>query len=197
MTESHGDDTQPVIAPPQTAGAIPRPQSTWPVVIGVIGLVFSIMAVIGGCWGMASPWVVEMFAKVIPDQEAAQLTSIRQLKYWIVGSSLLGSLVAVVLIVGSIGLIKRRRYSRRYVIAWAFLKIVFAIGAAVLAYVTQQNQIAAMKNESQMASAPAGLLDLLGIITAIVQFVWYSALPLFMLIWFWRPKIRAEMEVWK
>ena len=50
------------IVVPTDAGAIPPRKSTWPMVIGVIAIIFGSLAALGGCMGLGSSAMFGQFS---------------------------------------------------------------------------------------------------------------------------------------
>lgn len=196
MTNQGGFYSGPTMSPPHTRGVMPAQPTSWPHVLGIIGVVISILGILNGLWGAVSPWVMEKFAAAMPQTDVHQAEMMSQWKYWIAGSSAFGLLLAIILLVGSVQLLKRRRSSRATIISWSILKIILAAAASVLVYRMYEDQMEAIKKNPDTAQAPTGLLDVLGPIAAGFNFAWYVALPVFMLIWFNRKKIKAETSGW-
>ena len=114
-----------------------------------------------------------------------------------IANSVVTSLVAVVLIVGGAQLLKRRAKCRATILSWAVLKILLAIAAAVIGYLSLQDQIAtgvASGEVNPVMSAEAA--QLVGIVSMGFGFLWAIAGAIFMIIWFKRGKIRDEVSSW-
>lgn len=191
-----GHYSGPTMSPPRVAGAMPAEPTTWPMVIGIIGIIFACFGILNGCWGAVSPWAMEQFANALPQHDVDQMEMMRKWRHWIAGSSALGVVVAIVLLLGSIQLLKRRRGARTAIITWSILKFVLSFATSILVYVMYEDQMEAIKNDPDVAQAPTGLLEMLGPVMAIFNFAWYAALPIFMLVWFSRKKIRTETTQW-
>ena len=195
MSQVQGGNTGPMMTPPMKQGAIPAQPSVWPTAIGVIGIIFASFAILGGCWGGISPWIMEAFTQALPEAQQDTMSAMAQWKLWIIVSSVIGVAFGVLLLIGSLRLLSRRQSSRGLIMIWAVLKIfVYAVGSSILSFV--MTQAALSQDDPNTAQLPKGFLEWMGPIGAVFNFLWYSALPVFMLIWFSRPKIKAEMQHW-
>ncbi len=85
--------------------------------------------------------------------------------------------------------------------AWAWCKIVPAIGTSAYAFLLQRELWSRIAQQNAIPNAPRGFLDLMagigGAATLVVGLLWGSALPVFMLIWLGPPKIRADLSGWR
>jgi hypothetical protein len=180
-------------APPQRVGEAPAQPSIWPVVLSVIGLSFSAFGALGGCITASTPWLLDAISKMMPAEDRGDLAVVEQWQWWIVADALVWLLLSIAMIVACLKLIKRRPSSRAWIMCWAWLKIAYSIGDSVLSYAMAAW---AVEHSEDMADAPAGFLGIVGIGGAALNFAFYAALPVFMLIWFSRRKIKNEMAGW-
>ena len=189
------------IVPPTDAGAIPPKPSSWPMVIGVIATILGSLAVLGGCFGLVSSLFLDQFMSLVPQSEAAEMTSaLDGLKPALIISGALTMVLAIVLLIGGIGLLRRRAWGRSTCLTWAGLKMVLVVGNSVLSYIVQQAQFQAMAEDPNMAGNMPGflpaLMQAMGAVGLVIGLIWGWALPIFMLIWFSRRKIKAEIAQW-
>ncbi len=189
------------MTPPTDAEAIPPRKSTWPMVIGIIGTILGSMAALGGCFGLVSSLFLDQFMSLVPQGEAAEMTSaLDGLKPALIISGALTMVLAIVLLIGGIGLLRRRAWGRSTCLTWAGLKMVLVVCNSVLSYMVQQAQFQAMAEDPNMAGSMPGflpaLMQAMGAVGLIFSLVWGWALPIFMLIWFSRRKIKAEVAQW-
>ena len=186
---------------PTVAGAIPPKPSSWPMVIGVIAIIFGSLATLGGCFGLVSSLFLDQFMSLVPQGEAEEMTSaLDGLKPALIISGALTMVLAIVLLIGGIGLLRRRAWGRSTCLTWAVLKIVLVVGGSVLSYIVQQAQFQAMAEDPNMAGSMPGflpaLMQAMGVVGLVVGVLWGWALPIFMLIWFSRRKIKVETAQW-
>ena len=189
----------PPAAPPVTPGAIaPRP-SRWPVIIGTIAIVFGILGALGGCGGLIMGPVVEALFESMPIQQNPGLAGLSKWKHLTIPVSLSSLALGILLLVGGIGLYRRRRWGRRVLMGWAGMKMILVIFSAALQYQMAIDQAEAMRNEPGFQTLPAPMASLLqsfGLIGVFISVFWGWALPVFLLVWLSRRKIRDEVQSW-
>lgn len=95
----------------------------WPTVLGVISLVYGILALIGNGCGAASPFATPFFLQM-SGMDAEKLTMPPALVWVQLGSGVIGMVIAVVLLVGSVGLLRRSPRSLGILKAWVALAVV-------------------------------------------------------------------------
>lgn len=191
----------PPVAPPVHPGRYapaPRPP-VWPVVIGVISIVFGAVGILGGLGGLMGPLFMG-FARAGPPEAQAGLAGIRQWLPWMIVSTLLNGAVAALLLAGGIGLVSRRPWSPRALVAWAIVRIPMVVFAGAVGYLVQDANFQAMQQQQSSTPAPpmpAGLMQ--GIVAGGVIFgiLWGWAFPGFVLVWFSRPRIREQTGAWR
>ncbi|MCH8211846.1 MAG: hypothetical protein IIB99_10820, partial [Planctomycetes bacterium] len=99
------------MTPPTDAGAIPPKPSSWPMVIGVIATILGSLAVLGGCFGLVSSLFLDQFMSLVPQGEAGEMASaLDGLKPALIISGALTMVLAIVLLIGGIGLLRRRSW---------------------------------------------------------------------------------------
>ncbi|MEE8155226.1 MAG: hypothetical protein V3T53_09775 [Phycisphaerales bacterium] len=193
------------ITPPTDAGAIPTRQSTWPTVIGVIAIIFGSLATLQGCIGLGSSAMFGLFASAMPEEQAGLMDATKSLTPLIMISGGLTMAIAIVLLIGGIGLTRRSPRGPKTCRIWAGLKMLIVVYGSIIGYLVQQAQMEAMQrmleDNPNTATAMPGffgpLMAILGPLTLVFGIVWGWALPIFMLIWFSRRKIKAEVAQWR
>ena len=186
------------VAPPTQPGIVGLPQqpSAWPKVIGIIAIILGALGALGGVWGAISPLFTDALMSMVPAGQATGMEAMQQFKGWTVVSSLLMLGVAVLLLVAGVGLVQRRGWAPKISMLWSIVKIVFVAANSIVSYKMMQAQFAAMTKDPDMAAVPAGLMDAFGAAGLGVGVCWGWLLPIFMLIWFTRGKIKAEVAEW-
>lgn len=175
-------------------------ESSWPKVIGIIGIVFGTFALLGGAFGLvATKFAQSQFSMAGLKEDFFER---HYLLFKVV--PIFGTALGFLLVVASILLIMRRRSSRTMILSWAVLKIVFAVWQTVISIDAQKEmlpmQMAQMQQGDKGALGPMGeqgVMDIVVYAAQIISVVWLSALPIFMLIWFLRGKIRNEVAGWQ
>ena len=192
------------MTPPTDAGAIPPKPSSWPMVIGVIAIIFGSLATLQGCMGLGWPLVAGLFTSVMPEDQAEMMNTTEPLMPLMIISAGLTMVIAIVLLIGGIGLTKRSPGSPKTCRIWAGSKMLLVVYASIVGYLVQQAQMEAMQRMLEDDPNTAGAMPgIIGTIMAIVgplflvfAIIWGWALPIFMLIWFSRRKIKAEIAQW-
>lgn len=189
--------------PPTAPGAFqPQPRrSSWPTVIGVIAIVFGVGGMLMGCWTSVFPlftdFFAEFFEKNMPAGQPNPLEFAGQFETWSVIHGVAMLIVAAILLVAGIGLVRRRSSSIDTCRLWSVLKILLTIEACFFTAATQRVQFEAMQSQAP-GTMPFGddFTSMIIAATVVWALVWGCALPVFMLIWFARGKIKAETAQW-
>jgi hypothetical protein len=190
-------------APPTSAGPLPSAvrSPAWPTVIGVIAIVFGVLGAIGGLWGVVGLAVMRRFgfglwAKV----EVAD--AVRGWAAWTIPLSAVAAVLGLMLLAGGVGLLRRRRWARTALVRWASLKIPLVVASGMLGWLVQQQ---VWQTQSSVMAAGGGFPQTAVSSTAVAAFatfglvlgtIWGWALPVFVLIWFARGPIKAQVSTW-
>jgi hypothetical protein len=188
-------------APPVEAGQIEPPQTKWPTVIGVIGIVFSSLGLFCSCAGfLAVPLQrmgVEMqrsAGRADPFAEA-QLAVAGQFQIPMIVLIVIGLIPAIWLLCASIMLVRRQQRARVHFIGWALVSLLMLalnIGLQIL-----MAQAMLVELEKAGESQLAGRLWLTLGIQAILTLLFGLATQGFVLLWFSRRKIKQEVAQWR
>jgi hypothetical protein len=188
--------TPPTIAGPLTT----QSETLWPRVIGIIAIVFGGFGLVCSGWGMFGVAIAKAMLKNVPNQggQVEQIEAMDRMQPWVVGSSLVALFVAILLLVAGIMLVRRRAVARTLCMSWAGIKIIFAIVNTIVSFMMQPGQIqsappqgaAAITTSMQTMEGP------IVIFFQLINLAWALALPVFMLIWFNRTKIKDEVATW-
>lgn len=172
---------QPAPPPPYQFGAqypSPRP-SAWPKVIGIISLVFSGLGLVCGPLGKAAnivnPASREVYA-MFPDW----------FRTWETVSMLVGIGTCILLLAGGILLLRRRALARALHLAYGALGVVITLvnAAVMVSLFSHPGDLPAPLRAAMVSSAVVGVLA-------------GMAYPVFLLVWFLRPRIAAEVRGWQ
>jgi hypothetical protein len=190
---NEGDSAQPVTSPPSEMGDAPPRLSGWPTGIGVLGIIVASLGIVGGCCGVLSPfttqWFIDSMGANMPEEQVKAMKASQAPATYVIPASLLGTAFAVLLLVGSIKLIRRRASGVRLCQIWAWISIPWSvITFLVTAYFQMQ-----VPDDPNMG--PVGKYIGLGMAACFVL-VLGIGIPLFMLAWFSRPSIRDEIRSW-
>lgn len=188
------------MTPPTEIGYAPVPPapSSWPTVIGIIAIVFGAGGILGGCWGSIAPLMLDQMTSFMPTAASrAQLEIVGQWAGLSVALSAGALLVATLLLIAGIGLVKRTAWAARATIVWVVAKLLFVAGQSIATYFIQQETMAAIsQSDPSLAQMPPGATEMMVVGGTACALLWGWALPIFMLIWFARGKIRAEVATW-
>jgi hypothetical protein len=187
-------------APPTTPVTdLGPPRTIWPTVCGVIGIVWGSLSLLCGCAGYFSVASMKWFASMVPagDPQATQLeVQVHVMERFALATYVLTTislLLAVLLLVASIGLTRRRRWSRKACAVWAM--IAMAVVLVNLAYNYMYNMaVWARLDELGLPRQPGAEIIFIVTLIAILLFGWLW--PVFLLLWLSRPKIRDEVNRW-
>lgn len=186
--------------PPTQVAPVPRPEpSSWPTVLGVIAIIFGALGVFGGCLTVASPFVARWMERNFigpSDVNILGLPTSTDMVALVVGLGVLEATLGVWLLVGGIGLARRRRASAWPLKTWAVAKVFYVVISTVVMAVLQQPQMEAMAQDPSMAPLGSGFVEMMTYVGVVIQILWGSALPVFLLIWLSRRPIREEMSAW-
>ena len=208
MPDSEPQDVIPSaqpVAPPIKPGALATPQrpTNWPMVIGTIAIVFGSGGVLIGLWGTAAPLGMRFFEWAMEQSQPSPIVD-RQVAVmqawlpWTMVSSLLATAIAILVLLGGIRLTKRKRLSMRLLKFWAVVKIPVVVIGAIAEVFMQERLFEIMSQSPGSTSMPfgGGFLDLMMVIGLVFTLAWGWALPIFLLIWLSRGKIKNEVAGW-
>jgi len=184
-------------APPTEAGppAVPPTESTWVTVIGIIGIVYASIGLFGGVCGLGGSAMMSFIPSMAPHGKS--MPSTVAMGPWLILSNLAGMVLAIVLLVGAIGLLKRRPWSRGVLMGWAVADIVVTVLGLFASVVMQKAMFAEMAR--QQHGAPPGTENMMfvGVLFgACFGLIWGWGPPIFTLIWFSRAPIKQEVAGW-
>lgn len=199
LQEDMRPSSETPLAPPTSPRPLaPRPTS-WPMYLGLVTILFGVM----GLLAMIAGAISAFFTRAMIDPSIQNEAIAMQLKYlpWSISHYVVGSLLAILLLVGGIILIRRRGSARRLLMSWALLKIPVVLASSALGFVIQREMFAAMmKNQPSGPPPPAmaaPMMEAFALVGLIIGIAWGLALPVFLLVWFYRPAIRGEMAAWR
>lgn len=180
---------------PPVVGGYHAPKPVWPTVIGVISVVFAAMGLLNGCGGLIMPLAMSPIAELMPDEGMkAMFRKLASYSPIGVSSGVLAIGVGVLLLLAGIRTIQWRRAGARLHVSAALLSFVHSAVACVYAFELQKLQFQAMQNAGgrPLPFPP----ELFGAIGLIIGMMFSSAYPTFLLIWFFRARIREQVSNW-
>lgn len=200
MAENDVTHTPPPPTPPTRPSLTERPQGSpvWPTVIGVIAIVFGSAAILGGFWGVLYFLNFERISAMFPPGTAHMMDVVLEWRAFMTLSSGLMSATAAILLIAGIGILKRRRWSVRTCAGWAILKMLVIVPQAVAGAMMQQAQMEKFSQQAGNAMpGGTGIFAAIHVFTIGATIAWGWALPVFLLIWFSRAKVKQETVQWK
>lgn len=186
-------------APPTQRSSVGPPQarSTWPTVLGVLGIVLGILGTLGGLWAAIAPWTLNRWLAGADPGSASWAVQER----WAILNTIFGVVglaVAVLLLVAGIALVRRRASAMTLWRVWAVAKIVTGTVGIVFSAMMQNETFAAITAGSASATQPAPPVLPAGVPILLMgcSFIFLLILPVFALIWFARATVRDEVAGW-
>ncbi|CAG1002544.1 hypothetical protein PHYC_03002 [Phycisphaerales bacterium] len=160
---------------------------------------FATLALFGSCVNMLSPLAKDFVEGFMPPGSSPFEVLTQNPWLWYGYQGLYG-LCAIVLLAAAVMLLRRRALCAPVFIAWALLRIPTSCLGVFYTYVAQRAQVEAMKKNPQgppVAAAAASLAtDLLSNAVLVGIGVWWLAQVAFVLWWFSRRKVKADLARW-
>ena len=104
----------PAMAPPSEMGDMVPERPKWPTVIAVSGIVLASLGFFGGCCGLLVPFITNWSMSMassggnMSQEQVDKILAAQPPVAWIILASLVGLALSTLLLVGSIGLARRR-----------------------------------------------------------------------------------------
>jgi hypothetical protein len=177
---------------PDVSHSTSPPHPRWPRVIGTIGIILGVVIFldqIDDLW-MQLTWTEEDWRLILSPEMAALMAAALRPTGWPLASTVIQMGFGVLLVVGSLGLRRRRRSGVSLCRLWAWLAIAWAvadIGWAAWLLSRYSGDIPGVSLVSWQSAAA------LGIGFALVLLLSY---PVFLLVWLARPEVKAEYSSW-
>jgi hypothetical protein len=181
-------------------------EPVWPTVLGYLCLVYGVLISLGAILGLATPFALELFASMMPPDAQAQRAFDQTTTTVVLNTAyyLPALVMNIVLCVLGYRLAKRRHSAPRHLTLWAWLKVLLEfVGAGVTYYATMYSMRSQM--EITTASGQAGgnavvvsnpFVVGMAVATAIWSLLLGLALPIFLIIWFWRSSVTEYVRTW-
>lgn len=187
MSEYEGLSSLPQMEPPQVQApyAPPEGKPVWPIVIGVISVIFGAIGIISVPVGLmisARGPATDDLRKYFPPQFMS-FTRV---------DTVVGLAVSALLLAAGISLLKRRRVTRGLHTGYAIVNICRAVLTAVL---TMTMVFPAVRDAAARGEIE-GALPVIIVAGAIGGLLSGMAYPVFLLIWFGRSKIARQVRQW-
>jgi hypothetical protein len=160
----------------------PPPETKWPLVVGIISLVFAGLALICTPAGLVSQQVMPQAQKMMQNLPA-------WMHIYQIAATVIGMGEGVLLLIAGVMLLRRSAPTRVLHMIFAVIRIVITIVGTPIALMIMSG-IQAPPQAERMMYISGGIGVLIGLPLAL-------AYPVFLLIWFMRRKIRDEVESWR
>ncbi|NIM50620.1 MAG: hypothetical protein GTN62_09850 [Gemmatimonadales bacterium] len=169
-----------------------KTRARWPAVIGTIGIILAVLSLIDAFGDLVSPavWSREELVVLFSTEFLRSLEEMLPPPGWLLFSSIIGWLLGVLLLTGSIFLVRRRQIGVTLCKAWSLVAIPWALVHTGLAYAWFQ-RIPEGTLQQQVAGWE-GVIAVAFIMGAAIA----VAFPVFLLIWFARHSVRAAYTAW-
>ncbi len=184
-------------APPTAPGLRRAGDPVWPLVIGILVMVLSAFAMLHGAIGLFRPAIMDVFDGVMPSKAPNPAAVMAR---WAPGLRICAVVtlgLAGLAMASGHGLLRCRRWSITTALAWSWLKIVWALTLSGVVLLMGQEQIAAVSQEAKLSGAKAGVVHLVLVFGLLLLTLWRAALPVFLLLWFNRAKVRQQVAGWR
>ncbi len=207
MNDENQQDHEAMHPPMEpTAVLLDDEETKWPKVIGVISLIYAILGLgcnaLGGAWYAVAPMLPEMW------RGGADIPGILRLS---LGVQILAALcLGVLMLIGAVNLLRRRRAGPRLLKRWAILRMLLILIAVVLLVLTAPAQVDLQRSVQEYQNdihRDAGRADMIqestdddlwrlvmlqggfGVLVTVIY-------PVFLGLWLSRKKITADVERW-
>lgn len=178
-------------SPPTIAAPLQAKKTSWPTVVGVIGIIYAGLGLLGNVCGVVvlafAPQFIEWLQNMgMSDEDAEDMAASLSFSTWMVLGGLIGLALTIMLLLGSIKLYKRRQSGAKLCKLWAWITIPWVFISTTIGFVLQTSI-----SESSTAAEQIGAL-----IGAIAGTLFALILPIYLVIWLSRSKIKSEVASW-
>ncbi len=200
--------TNPYTAPTQGQGPEPVPPqgaSTWPKIIGILSITLGALGFMNYACNAGGAMMSGMMFDIIGEsvsqadqgmpEDVVALLEAQKIPSLI--SAILGFILSTCLIVIGIAVLNRRRWSRTALVIWSLAKIVHAVIATAMGYISMTAMSSVMEDKDVQFEKMDSLIQLFGAMAMVFTFLFLTAYPLFLLIWMNRGKVVDEVANWR
>jgi hypothetical protein len=167
----------PAVPPTEYEYVVQQNPTVWPKVIGIISIVFASLGIV------CTPISLGMNAVNPASKKAMEMFPDWWHSYTLF-TSFLGIAFAILLLVAGISLLRRRPSGRPLHLIYAGVTVIVTIVGTVV-------MVLMINTDSMPAAGRTGMM--IGVVSGVF---FGSAYPVFLLIWFLRPRIRDEVAFW-
>lgn len=192
-----GRINHPPVVPPTRpvapSGPPPMPATRWPIIVGVIAIVLGALGVLNSMFQLAMPVLARFAASLGPLGAMATSGVARYSMPNTVASILAGTVWSGCVVLG-IRLVRRRPLSNAFIVAWVVLRFASVVLVAMVGYFIQ---VRSFEGVTQGSGRPSpAFFQLVAALGVATNLVFNSIWPAFLLWWFAREPIRAEIHAW-
>ena len=186
--------------PPTTGGVVAERSSMWPVSLGVICVIYALAVMACNCAGLFTAqiyqWIMELEQQYGQRDEAfiAQADVVMRMAWAYIGLAALAIIATAGLLWAGIGLIRRQSWSRVWLLAWALAEIFLIVMHCGIELLAAQQTEKLMQQRGLQSEIARMWIE--SIATMCVLSVLSLILPMLLLIWFNRVKIKNEVAEW-
>lgn len=191
--------------PPTESDLSVTTEPSWPTAVGVCGIVYAALGLIGGCLTFGMAFGSQYLAQFVANQPGAGMTQAQQAQLdvsadyaWI--SMILGPLffaTAAWLLIASIGLTRRRARAPKQTILACCLRIALGVAQAVGAAFVVVESMDAMRAAPDYDPSMDAAVIASGVFGVGFGIVWTLLYPAFALFWLNRPSIKGDVRAWR
>lgn len=173
---------------------VPHAAPSWPKVIGIICIVLGALGILGNVWQAVAPFFMEaVLSSMIEDGHMkATLQVQKDYMVWLLLAALLGLVCSLILVIGGSGLCMLRRWGHATLKLYIPLRMIGVVFAVVLTFIISEATHKAIAGSGQAVPMSSAIV----VVTAAFGLAWGWALPVFLWIWFSRPKVKAVISTW-
>jgi hypothetical protein len=186
------------MTPPTLPGELKDPRrtgQTWPMVIGIIGIVFGAWGVMKGIGAFVAPFIQRFFSSMAASNPGIAIA--QKYQAFTIAFGAVHLVVSVALIVLCAYLIQRRRNVAPMFVLFGVINVVRVVVEAVMQGWMQHQTFQAMAQSSQPGAAMvASVTPVFLVFGVFIALVLGSAFPVFLIIWFRRKPIIAQVAAW-
>lgn len=187
-------------APPTAPGplGVQAKPPVWPTVIGVLGILLSALIFLGGLCGILMSTPAEFLPLGVDTEDPGVKAAQTAKTVWSYASFAIWVPIGVLLLVASIGLLRRKQKAARIMRIWAVIDIVATLIDMAIAFslelALQEAARVAMADPGQM---PGARIEQVGLVAVYaIGMVIALAPAIFILIWFGLDEIKLETAEW-
>lgn len=163
-----------------------RPTSV--LVLAIFGII------VGGLGLLCTPFAPLAYSiQIGPPNPVIQMTRNDPVLWnWTLAACVVGTLLAVLLLAGSVGILGLRRWARSTLLLWAVLAALMGVASAVVEFGFKIPKLMALQNGSNDPALRSAVPS--GIAAAVVAVPIAFALPVCVLYFLTRPKVKAAFD---